>query len=287
MLVITGALFALVGATRSADFRAALQYLELNRPPRDEALPLRKNVLMALDARASSRWACEVPWDVFCDAVLPYACLDEPRDRHDVMRTELSRLCLPMVKGVATPGEAACVLNREIWSALGVEFRPNLSPRYLSPHDVVTNGAASCSGLSLLLVAACRAVGVPARCAGVMDWGDGSGNHVWVEVWSGGSWHSLGAAEPSELSDTWFADRLRRADAPPVFASTFSRECGTPPVPDEAVCFPLPWRIEDERTESGLEPQGTRKGGSGIQVSGTDHDFVPAVDVTGRYRQAK
>ena len=58
---------------------------------------------------------------------------------------------------------------------------------------------------------ACRAVGVPARIAGVAEWTDGPGNHTWVEVWDDG-WHHTGAAEPSDrLDSVWFAGDVAHA----------------------------------------------------------------------------
>ena len=71
---------------------------------------------------------------------------------------------------------------------------------------------ASCTGLSILLIDACRAVGVPARFVGTPLWSDGSGNHSWVEVWDDG-WHFTGAAEPTgdALNKAWFTGRAAQA----------------------------------------------------------------------------
>ena len=137
-------------------------------------------------------------------------------------------------------------------------------------------GRASCTGLSLLLVAACRAVGIAARVAGVGDWGDrhGGGNHVWVEIYDAGGWHHLGAAEPSALDETWFDERLRPADGPLVFASSYRRfdddELVDLASTDDSAAaqllhrFPLPWRDAQVDASAGL--------------------FFPAVEVTTRYR---
>src|SRR5260221_6792977 len=70
---------------------------------------------------------------------------------------------------------------------------------------------ASCSGLSIILVDACRAVGVPARVAGTPLWQDNSGNHTWVEVWDR-QWKFVGAAEPGEFNKTWVGDVASKAD---------------------------------------------------------------------------
>ena len=96
---------------------------------------------------------------------------------------------------------------------------------------------------------------------------------MWVEVYSGGTWHHFGAAEPSELDETWFDARLAPADGPRVFASTYARARREQPgggavraVEDDAPQphFPLPWR----------DAAADRAAGGA----------VPAVDVTARYR---
>ena len=87
------------------------------------------------------------------------------------------------------------------------------SRRTSAPFETMVNGFASCTG-AILLVDACRSVGVPARVVAVPEWvGDhdenghpqGGGNHAWVEVWSDGGWSFTGAAEPEDrLNATWF-----------------------------------------------------------------------------------
>ena len=220
-----------------------------------------------------SPWATDVPWPIFCDAVLPYCVLDEPREE---WRLLLQSRCLPLIAGANSPGEAAMMLNRKVWDVFDVRFEPNLSPTYLSPRSVIESGRASCTGLSILLVSCCRACGVPARCAGVANWGDGSGNHVWVEVFSSGCWHSIGAAEPSELNATWFAQKLRDPNRRvTVLASAFRRAA-------EA----------DGGDSSGSGGSGGGGGGGGLlfplpwRSLGDEEAEVPAIDVTGEYRSA-
>ena len=71
---------------------------------------------------------------------------------------------------------------------------------------------ATCTGLSIMLVEACRAVGVPARMAGIASWPGRGGNHTWVEVWDDG-WHFVGAAEPDAkgLDHAWFVGDAAKA----------------------------------------------------------------------------
>ena len=58
-----------------------------------------------------------------------------------------------------------------------------------SPYESLESGMASCTGLSILLTDAFRAVGIPARVAGTPQWTTKPGNHNWVKVWIDGQWH--------------------------------------------------------------------------------------------------
>ena len=85
-----------------------------------------------------------------------------------------------------------------------------------SPLESIEAKYASCSGLSILLIDACRAVCVPARFAGTPRWTTKWGNHSWVEIWDE-RWHFTGACEydPSGLDKAWFladASQARKDD---------------------------------------------------------------------------
>ena len=73
---------------------------------------------------------------------------------------------------------------------------------------------ATCTGLSIILVDACRSVGVPARVAGTPLWTNKRGNHTWVEVWDG-EWHFTGADEYNAegLNKAWFTGDASKAVA--------------------------------------------------------------------------
>jgi hypothetical protein len=92
----------------------------------------------------------------------------------------------------------------------------------------------------VLLVDACRSVGVPARFVGIPLWPDDSGNHSWVEVWDDG-WHFTGAAEPNgdKLDRAWFVGKASSAQRDnklrAIYATSFKR---TP------ASFPLVWAPE-------------------------------------------
>ena len=151
----------------SKDYKECLQFLLDFMPESDKAIvseeQLATDVRLALRARNRFPWARDVPWEVFLNEVLPYRNLDEP---YDHWRPDFYDRFAPMVEGATSITEAAMILNRDIWKIWGLVFKSDQAPEVLSPSQVIKAGFGSCSALSIFLVDACRAVGVPARVAG-------------------------------------------------------------------------------------------------------------------------
>jgi hypothetical protein len=220
-----------------AGHREAMAYLLVNMPERDlkelSGDYLLKNVELAYKARAASDWAKAIPQEIFFADVLPYANLDETRE--DWRRDFFDRF-MPLVKNAKSAAEAEQILNREIFPMVNVKYHATkrLKPNQ-SPGESIKCGYASCTGLSIMLTDACRAVGVPARVAGTPAWSDHSGNHTWTEVWDR-QWYFVGSAEPGHLNRTWFVDNAAKADdSQPdtrIYAVSFE--------PTDTV-FPLVW----------------------------------------------
>ena len=196
-----------------AEQREAMAFLLVNMPDKDLATLkgdfLLKNVELAYEARAAHPWASAVPQEIFFNDVLPYANVNESRDD---WRADFVKRFSPLVKDCKNAGEAVQVLNREVFKIVNVKYHATkrLKPNQ-SPYESMKIGYASCSGLSIILVDACRAVGVPARVVGTPLWFNSSGNHTWVEAWDG-QWRFIGAAEPGQFNKTWFADMAAKAD---------------------------------------------------------------------------
>jgi len=164
----------------------------------------------AHDAWRRAPWADTVPREVFLEAILPYAHTTEPRAPwRAMMRSRFA----DSVADCKSPGEAALRLNEVVFSTLGVRYSRDRKRADQNAQESIELGIASCTGLSILLADACRAVGVPARLAGIAEWPNKRGNHTWVEVWSEGRWHFLGAAEPDKagLNRTWFLGDVAHA----------------------------------------------------------------------------
>ena len=119
-----------------------------------------------------------MPKEVFLNDVLPYASINERRDR---WRKDFYTRFKPLTAESRTPGKTATRLNQEIFSLLNVRYSRRRPKADQSPYESMEAGLASCTGLSVLLIDACRAVAVPARFVGTPMWSDRSGNHSWVE----------------------------------------------------------------------------------------------------------
>ena len=225
------------------DQRNAMRWLILGMPDSDlkslDAEFLIENCQLAHQVWRSSPWHEQVPEQIFREAILPYASIDETRER---WRQILGVRCTAMVDSVSTPAAAATKLNREIFQTFGVKYSTQRPKANQSPAESIEAGLASCSGLSVLLIDACRSVGVPARFVGTPLWSDGSGNHSWVEIWDGTEWRFTGAAEPTgdDLDRAWFTGRAAsaRRDDPrnAIYATTWRK---TP------IHFPLVWSPQD------------------------------------------
>ncbi len=239
------------------DQRKGMAFLVANMPDADltslKADFLLTNVELAYKARKETPWGKDVPEDIFLNDVLPYANVDEKRD---AWRKEFYDLCMPMVKGCKTPTEAVQKMNVELFKKLKLGYSTQRKAPNQSPKESIEQGKASCTGLSIVLSDAARAVGIPARLVGTPLWADKRGNHTWVEIWDKG-WHFTGACEPDPagLDRGWFVGAAAQAkkDVPEhaIYAASFKK--GTQH-------FPLVWAPK--------------------------YEGVPAENVTDRYAKA-
>ncbi len=237
--------------------RRAAYFLVDNMPAKDRATLscefLMDDLAPALEARQHFPWAKSVPERIFFNDVLPYASLDEPRDP---WRADFRQLAGTLVTNCQTATEAAQALNRELFNRLNVHYNLARKRNNQSPKESIEQGKATCTGLAIILVDACRAVGVPARVVGVPVWSDKEGNHTWVEIWDG-DWFFTGADEYDKtgLNHGWFNnDAARTARSTnflnQVYASSWRRT---------GQYFPLAWDFDSRQ--------------------------VAAVNVSGRYAQ--
>lgn len=183
---------------------------------------VKESVDYAVKARSEMIWGEEVPLLLFYNDVLPYASLDETREK---WRGWMYERIVPLVKECMSAREAVEVINKELKNVVGVEYNTKRNKANQSVLESVETGMASCTGLSILLVSALRSVGIPARVAGVPMWVSMDGNHNWVEVWIDGEWNSI-EYYPAELNSGWIYSKIadmegRTEREHQVYASSF------------------------------------------------------------------
>lgn len=167
------------------------------------------NCNLAYEAWENAPWKEQVTEEMFFDTILPYANVNE---RRDDWRGDFHDKFIEIVADANTPTEATVLLNQNIFEMVGVRYSTERPKADQSPYESIDAGMASCTGLSILLIDACRSVGVPARFTGTPLWYNKSGNHNWVEFWDEG-WHYTGGAEPTgdKVDIAWFDDSAANA----------------------------------------------------------------------------
>lgn len=190
--------------------KAGMEWLITHMPEEDlQVLTgefLLENCNLAYEAWQNAPWAEQITEEIFFDCILPYANVNE---RRDDWRGDFRNKFLDIVAGAASPTEATILLNKNIFDIVGVHYSTDRPKADQSPYESIEAGMASCSGLSILLIDACRSVGVPARFTGTPLWYNESGNHSWIEFWDEG-WHYT-EANTDTIDSAWFDSSAAKA----------------------------------------------------------------------------
>ncbi|MCW1884139.1 hypothetical protein OKA04_05315 [Luteolibacter flavescens] len=216
----------------------AAKFLTEHMPAKDrESLSadfLSDNLNLAFQAREEFPWAKQVPEEIFLNDVLPYAVFDETREE---WRKDFLEKARPLVKDAKTATDAVQALNREFFKIINVHYNTGRKAPNQSPSESIAINKATCTGLSIILVDACRAVGIPARATGTPLWANERGNHTWVEVWDGG-WHFTGADEYDNdgLNRGWFVNDAAQAKADEPKYAIYSTSWKK-----DGLSFPMVW----------------------------------------------
>lgn len=187
------------------DQKKAVAFLISYMPERDakslSADFLLENVQYAYKARAEFPWAKEVPDSVFLNDVVAYANLNENRES---WRKDFYERFKKYVAPCKTMREAIDSVNKNVHDELLVDYNTKREKPDQAPYESMRQHMASCSGLSILLTDAFRAVGIPSRVAGTPAWHDDRGNHNWNEVWIDGQWRFTEYYPSDDLDQSWF-----------------------------------------------------------------------------------
>ena len=234
--------------------REGMAFLISYMPERDakslSADFLLENVQYAYKARAEFPWAKEVPDSVFLNDVVAYANLNENRES---WRKDFYERFKKYVAPCKTMREAIDSVNKNVRDELLVDYNTKREKPDQAPYESMRQHMASCSGLSILLTDAFRAVGIPSRVAGTLAWHDDRGNHNWNEVWIDGQWRFTEYYPSDDLDQSWFltdAGKAIKEDVrKAIYAASFKPTgCYFPLVWDEDIRYVHAENVTDRYT---------------------------------------
>ncbi len=157
-----------------------------------------ENVNATLKAREEMPWGKTVPDLEFRHFVLPLRVNNEMLDSS---RMVFYKELKPRVENLSMED---AILEVNHWCHEKATYQPS-DARTHSPLATVYTAIGRCGEESTFLVAALRAVGIPARQIYTPRWGHTDDNHAWVEAWANGKWYFLGACEPEPVLNLgWF-----------------------------------------------------------------------------------
>lgn len=211
---------------------------------------LLENVEYAYKARAEFPWAKDVPDSVFLNDVVAYANLNENRES---WRKDFYERFKKYVAPCKTMREAIDSVNKNVRDELLVDYNTKREKPDQAPYESMRQHMASCSGLSILLTDAFRAVGIPSRVAGTPAWHDDRGNHNWNEVWIDGQWRFTEYYPSDDLDQSWFltdAGKAIKEDVrKAIYAASFKPTgCYFPLVWDENIRYVHAENVTDRYT---------------------------------------
>lgn len=203
------ALLTVPSSGLTPDEALCLKFLIASMPVSDTASYdgqlLLKFARHALKVREKTPWGEEIPDDLFLNFVLFYRVNNE-----DIVfcRDQFYSELKERISGKSMT-QAALEIN--YWCFEKATYQAS-DPRTASPLTVLKNTRGRCGEESTLAVIAFRSAGIPARQCYVPRWSHCDDNHAWVEVWTDGAWHYLGACEPEPVLDKgWFTYASSRA----------------------------------------------------------------------------
>jgi len=192
--------------------KEGMAFLISYMPKRDlttlKAAFLLENSDYAYKARKKYSWCATLPDSIFFNEVLPYANISETRD---AWRKDFYERFTKYAEGQKSMTDAIFAIARKINKEVDVEYNTKRSKVDLSPLEAMAEHMATCTGLSMILTDAFRAVGIPSRLAGTAMWTNFKGNHTWSEVWVDKKWQFI-EYYPDTLNQSWFVADAGKAD---------------------------------------------------------------------------
>ncbi len=254
-------------ARATDDFTRGVDFIRTHMPQRDKNVitdeRIKKEVKLALKAREQFPWAKNTPWDIYENDVLPYATVTEERDE---WRELFHKTFTPIVADCQTATQATLAIAKSIQDTIKVKYSTERRAPHQGIKESLQSGLVSCTGQSILLIAALRSVGIPARMAGVLCWTHVRGNHSWVEAWCDGEWKMIEYNE-KDFNTPWVMSAVGRLDPHRPENRVMATSWKKSPTGD---FFPMVWEMKFNRL-------------TGAYYFPDDAKCINAVDVSKRY----
>jgi transglutaminase-like putative cysteine protease len=220
-------------ADMTPDERAAMEFLYAYMPVGD-AVDYTFDFYLE-NVRASFRAIDEMPWgktipaDVLLHFVLPIRVNNENMDESRMVFYE------ELKERVRSLSLKDAVLEVNHFCHEKVIYTPS-DARTSSPLASVRTGYGRCGEESVLVTAALRAVGIPARQVYTPRWAHTDDNHAWVEAWVEGRWYFIGACEPEPvLNMAWFNSPAYRTML--MHSKVFGKYVGEEEIIEQTDCY--------------------------------------------------
>ena len=173
-----------------------------------------KGLLIGILMAVSAAVAGEFAWSDAPSAELKAACVapdrvftEEPCD----WRPVVTPMAKELVKDCKTAREAVLALAAGLPKATGVYYTTERRRADMNALEALAEKKVSCTGQSILLVCALRAVDIPARVCGLLSWHHIQGNHTWAEAWFDGEWHMIEYNE-RDFNSAWVMSYIGMLD---------------------------------------------------------------------------
>lgn len=153
-------------------------------------------------------WTQSVPKEIYTDYVKPNVFWVEKKEP---WRERLYQLICPQVRECKDAESAVLTIASKIGEISGAYYTVERRTAIMSPMETLREKKVSCSGQSILLAAAFRSVGIPARVVGIETWAHVPGNHTWCEAWVGGAWKMIEFNE-TNFNTPWVMENVGMLD---------------------------------------------------------------------------
>ncbi len=162
----------------------------------------------ALLCPAFAQWQQDIPEDVRRhylenDRVLS----EEPCD----WRKPVGDIFRPAVSHCQSAREAVLYIAAHMTELTGAYYSAERRRQDMNAMEALAEKKISCTGQTILMVCAFRAVGIPARAVGIPTWNHVRGNHTWPEVWLDGRWQMIEFNE-KDFNTGWVMENIGMLD---------------------------------------------------------------------------